>query len=191
MNNESRRDKTGRGSATESPSPRSSFYKLRSAGKPEKREPHKNVSVKAIVQSDSGPKGVTAMDPDETNYGKKGIDVSICSEEERKMSWMRETKIRLFMQMELDACRAEGQWLLSCHYYIVNNCPEECCPPMPLPNPSDYAKNFRRRWKMAQIGHLASISEHDSPNLLPTANSASVATALVAVRSPPRRPSAL
>ena len=35
----------------------------------------------------------------------KGIYV--CSEEERKMVWMREVRIRLFLQMQLEACRDE------------------------------------------------------------------------------------
>ena len=30
------------------------------------------------------------------------------------MTWMRETRIRMFMQMELDACRDEFDWLIIC-----------------------------------------------------------------------------
>ena len=36
-----------------------------------------------------------------------GNDVPNCSEEERKMVYMPETRIRLFMRMELEACRNE------------------------------------------------------------------------------------
>ena len=48
------------------------------------------------------------MNPEEgTSSGGNGFDVHICSEEERRMPWMRDTKIRLFMQMEVVACRDE------------------------------------------------------------------------------------
>ena len=43
------------------------------------------------------------MNPEET---VSGDDVHNCSEGEQKMAWMRETRIRIFMQMELKACCA-------------------------------------------------------------------------------------
>ena len=48
--------------------------------------------------------GENATNPEGTNSGN---DVHCCSEEERKIMWMRETRIRLFMQMKLEACRNE------------------------------------------------------------------------------------
>ena len=48
--------------------------------------------------------GVTAMDPEETNSGNKGIDASICSEKERKLSWIQNMRIKPLMQIELEAC---------------------------------------------------------------------------------------
>ena len=45
--------------------------------------------------------GVTVMRPEEgTIFGGKGIDVSICSDEERKLTWMRDTWLRLFFADE-------------------------------------------------------------------------------------------
>ena len=82
----------------------------------------------------------------EQDVKAKGFDV--CSEEERKMVWMRETRIKIFMQMELEACWDE----LDC---TVNNCPEEYYPPKPLPIPSGYAKNLARRAEMAKKSILS------------------------------------
>ena len=42
------------------------------------------------------------MNPEEESIS--GDDVHYWSEEDRKMVWMRETRIRTFMQMELEAC---------------------------------------------------------------------------------------
>ena len=39
--------------------------------------------------------------------GISGDNVYYCSEEDRKMAWMREKRIKLFMRMELDSCRNE------------------------------------------------------------------------------------
>ena len=56
------------------------------------------------------------------------------SEEDRKMSWMREKRIKLFMQMELDNnCRNELVWLIRCHNCAANNCPEEIGVPSKTP----------------------------------------------------------
>ena len=65
---------------------------------------------------------------------------------------MHETRIRLFMPMELVAYRDECKWLLRCHRCIVKNCPEEYCPTIPLPIPDDYVRNLIERWEMAKKG---------------------------------------
>ena len=51
--------------------------------------------------------GVNAMNPKGTTSENK--DSLIYSEEELKLSWMRETRIRTFMQMELETCRDESK----------------------------------------------------------------------------------
>ena len=48
--------------------------------------------------------GENAMNSD---GGISGDNVYYCSEEDGKMAWMREKRIKLFMRMELDSCRNE------------------------------------------------------------------------------------
>ena len=58
---------------------------------------------------------------------------------------MRETKMKLLMPMELEKCRNELGWLVRYEECIVNSCPEEDLPPMPLlPVKS---KIWRGEWK--------------------------------------------
>ena len=80
-------------------------------------------------------------------------------EEEMKVMWMRETRIRIFMQMGLKACRDKLDWLSKCYLCAVNSCQEEYCPPMLLPIASDYAKKSVRRPEMAQKGILPPTSK--------------------------------
>ena len=80
------------------------------------------------------------VEQDENAMNSEGAfsrnNVLNCSEEERKMMWMRETRIRTFMQIELEACRNELEWTARTHDCILNNFPEENFPPvMPLPIP--------------------------------------------------------
>ena len=63
-----------------------------------------------------------------TSFAEQDVNakvIDVCSKEEWKMIWMRETRIRFFMQMELEACRNELDWVLRCHDCIVNTRPEE------------------------------------------------------------------
>ena len=60
--------------------------------------------------------GENAMNPEGTISG-----IDVYSEEARKLSWMRETRIRLFIQRELCACRDEIDWLERCYLCAVNN----------------------------------------------------------------------
>ena len=43
----------------------------------------------------------------------------------KKLISMRSTKIRLFMYMELLACRDKLYWLMRCRHCAVNNYPKE------------------------------------------------------------------
>ena len=69
--------------------------------------------------------GKNAMNSEGTISGN---DVNYCSEEERKMMWMRETRIRTFTQIELKSYRDELDWLLRCHKCALNSYPAEYCP---------------------------------------------------------------
>ena len=60
----------------------------------------------------------------------------------------------IFMQMELKACRDEFDWLIKCHNFAADNCPEEEYPPRPLLIPPDYIDNFQRRLGTAMNGIL-------------------------------------
>ena len=79
-------------------------------------------------------KGENALNREEANSGD---DAHYCSEE-HKMAWMRETRIRTFMQLELEACLDEINWMITCHNCETLNCPQEDCPSRPLPIPPDY-----------------------------------------------------
>ena len=91
------------------------------------------------------------MNPEGTISGN---DVHYCSEEEKEVSWIRETRIRISMQMGFKAYRDELDWLARCYLCAVNIYPEEDCPPMPLPVAPGYAKNLARRSEMAQKAML-------------------------------------
>ena len=70
---------------------------------------------------------------------------------------MRETRIKIFMQMELEACRNELDWLTKCFLCAANNYPEEYCPPIPLPLLPGYHKKMGN----GREGHLATYSNND------------------------------
>ena len=89
--------------------------------------------------------GENAMNPEGTISGN---DVYCCSEEARKMAWMREMRIRLVVQMELEEYRNEIGWLIRCHNYcIFANYPEEDYPSRPPPIPPGYTEKLERRMK--------------------------------------------
>ena len=76
------------------------------------------------------------------------------SKEERKMLWMHETMIRLLMQMELEACRNELDWLIIWYLCAVHKYSEEYCPPMPLPVSPRYQTNLEKKAEMPAKGIL-------------------------------------
>ena len=92
----------------------------------------------------------------ENAINSKGIisGTDVCSEEEGKMTWMRETRIRISMQMELKACRDELDWLIIRHNCAADNCPEREYPPRPHPFSSDYIDNLQRRLGKVMKGML-------------------------------------
>ena len=74
------------------------------------------------------------------------------SEEDGKMAWMREKRIKLFMQIQLDNCRNELVWLRRCNNCAVGNYPEEKCSPRPLPISTDFIDYLQRRLGKATNG---------------------------------------
>ena len=71
-----------------------------------------------------------------------------------KMAWMRETRIRTFMQLELKACLDEIDWIIRCHNCKALNCPQEEYPTRPLPFPPDYFDNLQSRLVKVKNGIL-------------------------------------
>ena len=64
------------------------------------------------------------------------------SEEYCKMMRKREARIRTFMQLELEACLEELNWMIRCHNYEALSCPQEEYPARPLPiPPPNYIEN--------------------------------------------------
>ena len=63
-------------------------------------------------------------------------------------------EIRTFMQMKLEACRDELDWLIRCHNCAPCNCPEEEYPPKPLHIPPDYIENVQSRLGKVMKGIL-------------------------------------
>ena len=65
------------------------------------------------------------------------------SEEYRNMTRVREARIRTFMQLELEACQEEINWMIRCHNCGVLNCPQEEYPARPLSIPTNYIDNLQ------------------------------------------------
>ena len=91
--------------------------------------------------------------------GKTGNDISeddvqFCSEEDAKMVWMRETRIRTFIQLELEACLEEINRMIRCHNCEALDCPQEEYLARPLPIPPDYIGNLQRRLIKVEKGAL-------------------------------------
>ena len=65
----------------------------------------------------------------------------------------REARIRTFMQLELEACLEELNWMIRCHNYEALNCPQEeyTARLLPTPPPS-YINNLQSRPTKVQKG---------------------------------------
>ena len=76
------------------------------------------------------------------------------SEEYEKILWLREARIRTFMQFELEACQEEIVWMIRCHNCEALNRPLEEYPASPLPIPPNYIDNLHSRLINVQQGVL-------------------------------------
>ena len=83
-----------------------------------------------------------------------GDDAHYYSEENAKMMWMRETRIRTFMQLKLEACLDELNWMIGCHNCEALNCPQEEHPARPLPITPGYTDNSESRLIKVKKGIL-------------------------------------
>ena len=70
-----------------------------------------------------------------------------------KMMRTREAKIRTFMQLELEACLEELNWMIRCHNCEALNCPQEEYPARLLPTLApNYVDNLQSRLIKVQKG---------------------------------------
>ena len=69
-------------------------------------------------------------------------DAQFYSEEEPKVVWLREVRIRTFMQLKLETYLEEINWIIRCHNCEALNCPQEEHPARPLPIPPNYIDNL-------------------------------------------------
>ena len=76
------------------------------------------------------------------------------SEEYEKMVWMRQARIRTFMQLELEAYQEKIIWMIRCHNCEALNRPQEGYPARPLPMPSNYVDNLQSRLVKVKQGIL-------------------------------------
>ena len=76
------------------------------------------------------------------------------SDEYEKMLWMREARIRTFIQLELEACQEEIVWMIRCHNCEALNRPLEEYPARLLPIPPNCIDNLHSRLIKVQQGVL-------------------------------------
>ena len=62
------------------------------------------------------------------------------------MVWMRQARIRTFMQLELEACEEEIIWMIRRYNCEALNFPLEEYPARPLPIPPNYIDYLQRRF---------------------------------------------
>ena len=72
-------------------------------------------------------------------------DAQFYSEKYFKLVWMREARIRTFMQLEFEACEEEIIWMIRCHNCEALNRPQEEYPARPLHRPPNYIDNLQGR----------------------------------------------
>ena len=74
--------------------------------------------------------------------------------DDAKMVWMREATIRTFMQLELETCLEEVNWMVRCHNCEALNCPQEEYTARPLPIPPNYMDNIQSKFIKVKKGIL-------------------------------------
>ena len=95
------------------------------------------------------------------------------------MAWMRDTRIRIFMQMELDNRKKELVWLIICHNCSVDICPEGQYPPRSLQLLPIISRTCREIGK-GNEGHLATCSKDDSQDVISTTSTSSARSSTTA-----------
>ena len=80
-------------------------------------------------------------------------DAQFYSEEYYKKMGKREARIRMFMQLKLEACLKEFNWMIRCHNCEALNCPQEEYPArlLSIP-PPNFIDNLQSRLIKVQKG---------------------------------------
>ena len=121
--------------------------------------PYKSVSFEYAVQTGERRVRVKTISEEGSNFR--------CSEEERKMMWMRETRINIFTQMELEACRNELGWLIKCYLCAVNDYPGRVLSTDAFASPPRLPYKFGKGDGNGSERHLVAYSKDDSKKVLP------------------------
>ena len=74
--------------------------------------------------------------------------------DDAKMLWMSEARIRTFLQLELEVCLEEINWMIRRHNCEALNCSQEDYPAWLLPIPPNYIDNLQRRLVKVNKGVL-------------------------------------
>ena len=81
-------------------------------------------------------------------------DAHYYSEGDTKMVRVREARIRTFMQLELETCLEEINWMVTCYNCEALNYPQEEYPARTLPIPPDYIDNLQSKLIKVNNGTL-------------------------------------
>ena len=76
------------------------------------------------------------------------------SEEDEKLVWMCEARIRTFMQLEIESCLEKINRMIRCHNCKALNCPQEEYPARSLPIPPNCIDNLQSRLVEVKKGIL-------------------------------------
>ena len=76
------------------------------------------------------------------------------SEKYEKMVWMRQARIRMFMQLEPEACHEEIMWVVRCQNCEALNRPQKEYPARPLPIPPNNIDILKSRLIKVKQGIL-------------------------------------
>ena len=123
--------------------------------------------------------GENVMNPENTISGD---DVHYCSEEDRKMAGMREKRVKLFMQMELDKCRIGLGWLIRCQL-LSRQLPRGGLPTKAPTFSSWLYRKFGEEIEKGNEGHITTYIKEDSQDVQSTTSTSSAHSSTAAENS--------
>ena len=86
--------------------------------------------------------------------------MTVDEHEYHKVTRDREARIKTFMQLELEACLEELNWMIRCYNCEALNCSQEEYPARLLPtSPPSYIDNLKSRLIKVQTGKFRHLSK--------------------------------